>query len=406
MTAKDRIKIAARLLIRECLKVLWVLPVKKRRILFESYDGTQYSCNPKYLSEYLKKHHPGKYELVWCFDDPSKFKGTEGIRAVKKRSFRWFLDYLTSGVRVTNAATQMTFFPKRKGQLVINTWHAGGAYKRTGIISEHVQANSDFKKWRRREQAGQFDLFLSSSPVFSKTNVREAYLYKGRILKSGMPRNDIFFDEERVGRASQKVREHFGIRGPVILYAPTYRGNFNDTGELPLLPYEIVCRAFKERFGEEAVILVRAHYTEKRRMLDAYAASRSASGEEGRGRLLDATDYPDMQELLCAADLLITDYSSSIWDYALLGRPAILYVPDLDRYEAEDRGFYTPIREWPGIICRDGGKLEEAILGLDEDKERRRAGAHLEAFRSYERGRACEMTERVIRHFLRTGSLS
>ena len=141
-------------------------------------------------------------------------------------------------------------------------------------------------------------------------------------------------------------------------------------------------------------------------MLDAYAASRSASGEEGRGRLLDATDYPDMQELLCAADLLITDYSSSIWDYALLGRPAILYVPDLDRYEAEDRGFYTPIREWPGIICRDGGKMEEAILGLDEDEEKRRAGAHLEAFRSYERGRACEMTERVIRHFLRTGSLS
>ena len=398
MKMKERLQIAARMAVRKVLKVFLLFPADPHRILFESYDGTAYSCSPKYLSEYLETERAGEYDIVWSFREPQEFTDLlkkHRIRMVKKRSLRWFFEYMTAGTLVTNVAAAEVFFPKRRDQLVINTWHAGGAYKRTGVISEHVQANTEFQKWRRREQAGRFDVFLSSSPVFTRTNVREAYGFEGPVVKSGLPRNDLFFDEERVQRASKKVRKKFGLTGYVVLYAPTYRGNINRTEALPPLPAEVIAKGIKERYGCEATILVRAHYADRANIL----------GNPAFPRMIDVTDYPDMQELLAASELLITDYSSSIWDFSLFGRPCLLYVPDLASYMEHDRGFYTPISEWPGIVCEDEEQLLEALVNLSEEEAKEKAAAHLGRFGSYENGKACEVTEKVIRHFALTGEL-
>ncbi len=398
MNIKSKLQIATRLTVRQFLKLFWILPVHKNRILFESYGGTAYSCNPKYLSEYLEATFPENYKLVWSFEQPEHFSDLTNdhhVYVIKKRSIRWYYEYFTAGIRVTNVATQMTFFPKRRHQLVINTWHAGGAYKRTGIISEYVQESNDFQKWRRRQQAGQFDLFLSSSPVFTNTNIRAAYGYNGNVLNSGMPRNDLLFDADRVRNSAKKVRTQFGITGFIVLYAPTYRGKSYQSEPLPPFPLEEVMTGIKKRYGLTPTLLIRAHYTDRNSIIS-----------EGNPNLIDATQYPDMQELLCAADLLITDYSSSIWDFALLGRPSLLYVPDLEKYETADRGFFTPINDWPGIVCRDAAALYDALCNLDEEACREKAKKHLEQFQSYECGKACEMTEQAIRKFIQTGELT
>ena len=402
MRLKDKIRIAARLAARQCLKLFWVFPVNRKKILFESFDGEAYSCNPKYLSEYLEQNRPGEYELVWAFNHPEGFSALPGehrLRVVRKRSLRWYHDYLTACVRVTNVTTQLVFVPKRKRQMVLNTWHAGGAYKRTGIVSEYVQGNDDFEKWRRRSQAGNIDLFLSSSPVFTETNIRAAYRYTGRVLPSGLPRNDLFFDPDRVRRCAAEQREALGISGFVVLYAPTYRGNMDHTDEVPPFPFAAVAAAVHERYGLAPTVLVRAHY------FDKHVLRAADSDPDAPLRILDASRAPDMQALLCAADLLITDYSSCIWDYALLGRPCLLYVPDLERYESSDRGFFTPIDEWPGLVCRDEAALCAAIRTLDEEACRRKAEQHLLNFQSYEKGRACEMTLHAIEDFIKTGEV-
>ena len=400
MRIKDRMQIAVRLIARRCLKLFWVFPINKKKILFESYDGEAYSCSPKYLSEYLEKKRPGEYEQVWAFNHPERFSALpeeHRLRIVGKRTIRWYYDYLTACVRITNVTTQLSYIPKRKKQMVLNTWHAGGAYKRTGIISEYVQGKNEFEKWRRRSQAGNIDLFLSSSPVFTETNIRAGYRYTGRVLPSGLPRNDLFFDSDRVFRCAEKQRKALGISGFVVLYAPTYRGNMDHTDEVPPFPFAAVAAAVHERYGLAPTVLVRAHY------FDKHVLQTADSDPNAPLRILDVSQVPDMQELLCAADLLITDYSSCIWDYALLGRPCLLYVPDLERYASSDRGFFTPIDEWPGLICRDESALCASIRTLDEEACRRRAKQHLRKFQSYEQGRACEMTLQAIEDFIKTG---
>ena len=103
--------------------------------------------------------------------------------------------------------------------------------------------------------------------------------------------------------------------------------------------------------------------------------------------------------MLAAADLLITEYSSSIWDFAILGRPCILYIPDFEEYMG-DRGTYTPIEEWPGSIARNENGLENAIRDVSEEKCRQMADQHLKLFGSYENGNASERLYKKIREVI------
>lgn len=163
-----------------------------------------------------------------------------------------------------------------------------------------------------------------------------------------------------------------------VLYAPTFRKERNHAGELGFaFPVKNVLTAFEKRYDKHIRLIVRAHH----------ADTHSYTYDTGT---IDASDYEDMQRLLCAADILITDYSSSMWDFALTGKPCLLYVPDLQEYIATDRGFYTEPETWPGILCEDTEQLIHSILSLDEEACATRAKKYLTASGSYETGHACE----------------
>jgi CDP-glycerol glycerophosphotransferase len=214
-------------------------------------------------------------------------------------------------------------------------------------------------------------------------------------MRSGMPRNDLFFRPAAVNKVKKRIRSRFGAHEDslVVLYAPTYRRNVTDPLALQIeFPYRRAAEALKERFpGLEPVFWERKHHQD----INSYDA------EAG---VLDVSGYPDMQELLAAADILITDYSSSIWDFALLGRPAFLYVPDLAEYETVDRGFFTPIEEWPGILCRDDAELEDALRSLNEELSRQKAEKHLAAMGSCEDGHASQRVAELIHRTVFGGS--
>ena len=136
-----------------------------------------------------------------------------------------------------------------------------------------------------------------------------------------------------------------------------------------------VIAAVENCYGEKATLLFRSHY------YDNHFYKKSE-------QVIDVTNYSDMQELLCAADIVITDYSSVIWDYALIGNPCFLYVPDLEIYRDKLQGFFTPIETWPGIICSDMNELLQQLRHIDKNVSLEIAEKHLKYANSYEKGNA------------------
>ena len=376
-------KILLRKLIRLLMRLLWILPVKKKRILFESFQGRSFSDNPREVWRYMRQRYGDRYEYICTLQHPDALIDREGIHAVRYKSFLWVYAQMTSAVIVSNTLP-ITIFPRRKGQMFIETWHGGGAYK---TLANDFRGYSPAKRklitWNNRLLCDKIDVFLSSSGGFSDAGILRPYGYTKNICFTGMPRNDIFFSPQRVESARQKVREHYALSGNVILYAPTWRGtNFQNTKKLDtVLDFERVLSV-----RPDSMILFRTHYADQ----NEYRFSH---------KVLDVKDYPDMQELLCAADMLITDYSSSIWDFALLGRPCFLYVPDLYDYEMVEHGFCTPIETWPGTVCRDMDALCSAIETVDPQEHRKKAREHLSALGSYESGTACQQVADMIDAF-------
>lgn len=368
-----------------CLKLFYFLPIKEQRILLCSFGGDQYSDNPRCMSEYLAAHYGQALELVWVFRHPERFRDVPGIKPIRYYSPRWFYYALTASVFITNSGSPR-LMPKRNGQFSLNTWHGGGAYKRVGPDANKLNKVSEAERSSQYKYVQKTDLYLSSSERFTHYALRQDIGYQGEVLNSGMPRNDIFFSAERIARASEKVRQALGLKGYVVLYAPTYRGMIiRGYKTNHHFPYEQALASLRERFGESVTILKRAHNG---------CVMADSSPEE----VIDVSDWPNMQELLCAADMLITDYSSSIWDFALLGRPCLLYQNDLEAYEWE-RGICTSVEQWPGISCRSNGELLEAIRTLDERACAEIAREHLRACQSYETGTATEQAcRRVIAH--------
>jgi CDP-glycerol glycerophosphotransferase len=381
---KDKLHIAIRKAVRRAVSCLFLLPMKKNRILMDSLEGRGYTDNPKYISEYLIKHYPGKFEIIWAFRHPEDYADIPGIRAIRYKSPAWLLAYVTSGTVIFNYNAQV-YIPKRHGQLVVDTWHAGGAYKRTGLGGP--DSVSELSRWRNYEMpTKQISVYLTSSDVFTKYNIKEAYAFKGKIAKFGQPRNDILLNADTRKETGERVRKALGIHPGqfVVLYAPTYRGLQGISHKVDTrIDAASVREAIRRRFGREAVIFVRKHYLD------------TATDLTGDG-VVDVSSYPDMQELLCASDLLITDYSSSIWDFALMERPCLLYVPDLEIYEQEDRGFFTPISKWPGIVCQSSGELEDTIDALDLEQCAKIARDHLALYGACETGKASALSAELI----------
>ena len=359
---KDLMKVVAIRGARVATRCLYVLPIKENRVIFYSFYGKQYSCNPKAISDYLLAHYGGDYEVIWAFVDPKKFEGMlpEGVRAVNYHSLQRFVLQATSRICINNCGTY-SWFPARKGQVHMNTWHAGGAYKR--LLSDR------FADYNRSLMSRETTHMVSSCRLFTKYNIKELMGFAGTILEVGMPRNDVFFDATEMARRNKAVRDLYGIddEALVVLFAPTWRYD----GKVPFPDFVAVGDALRARFGRDVHLLVRNHHYSQKR----------APG------VSDASDYYDMQDLLCAADVLITDYSSSIWDYSLTRRPCFLYMEDYDEYDSV-QGFFTEPSSWGFPICKSTDELVEAIASFDEEDHVAKMAEHQERFGSFESGHA------------------
>ncbi len=345
---KQRIKYAIEHGVQNALQIFRALPLRNK-VVFIAFSGRQYSDSPRRISERLHREHP-EIEQVWAFTEPEKFAflREKGIKTVKYKSMDFLYHVMTAKVYVDNAEfwSALKFRP---GQMILETWHGGGAYKRVG--GDRIDVNAR-EQQHAVEKMNKITLFLSSSRAFTEFVIRGAYQYSGQVLECGLPRNDDLLHPDP--HVAGEVRQTLGIpeNARILLYAPTFRNSH--TLDLYDVDFAGLKAALEGRFGGEWVILLRMHY---------YVAHKAM--ESGAPYLYNATDYPDMQELLLACDVLLTDYSSCMWDFSLMHRPCFLYARDISEYRGE-RDFYTPIDSWPFPLAQDNESLFRAVADFDE----------------------------------------
>ncbi|MBO3747084.1 bifunctional glycosyltransferase family 2 protein/CDP-glycerol:glycerophosphate glycerophosphotransferase [Streptosporangiaceae bacterium NEAU-GS5] len=347
--------------------------------LFDSYGGAQYSCNPRAISEELARR--GGVDLIWVTRD-APLPAPSGVRQVLYGSRAHEEALTTSRYVIVNRRTQPAWYAKRRGQFFVQTWH-GTPLKRLGSdIKDMPYGQRDLYEDLDRYST-MWDLFVSPNP-FSTPIFRRAFEYGGEMLESGYPRNDLLFRPE----LAAGVRRRLGVsdEARLVLYAPTWRDDEHAGRGRLSLPFDLGRAA--AALPEDHVLLVRAHYL----VADRIAAH---SGP----RVLDVSRYPDMADLLLAADVLVTDYSSAMFDYASTGRPMVFLCPDLARYRDQVRGFYMDFEACaPGPIVSTTGELADALRGLDPGAYKQRYEAFQAAYCPWDDGRAAS---RVVDRLLK-----
>ena len=363
-----------------------LLPSDSRKILvFDSFVGKQYSCNPRAVYEGLCRRNADKNDIlyVWAFTEPEKFeflKKNKNTIVVKYHSFAHHRYIYQAKALVFN--WKLTYdLPVKKGQILLQTWHGGGCYKKAGT---EIKENSRWHANVMQKQTNLITHYVSSSWYFSEHVIRQQQRYKGKILNIGMPRNDVLVHSDI--KQAARIRKSLNISPDafVVLYAPTYRDSIMKQ-KYPALNYTAVLKAAEQRFQKKVVLLYRGHHYMKQ-----------ADVQES---VTDVSDYNDMQDLLLICDMLISDYSSSIWDFSYTFRPCFLYTPDLDEYIA-NRGFDEDIDTWGFPVAVTNQALIEAILQFNEQSFKNAMQSHHEKLGSYEKGTAtqavCDMLAKKL----------
>ncbi|MDS9472230.1 CDP-glycerol glycerophosphotransferase family protein [Sporosarcina pasteurii] len=332
--------------------VIGLLPKKKKLMIFESFHGKQYSDSPRAIYEYMKKHYPD-YELLWSIDKRSTplFQDFK-VPHIQRFTPVWFLMKPRAKYWINNVRTP-GWMPKPRGTVYVQTWH-GTPLKKLGLDIEEVHMpGTETNTYRNNilTESANWS-YLVSPNQYSTEIFKSAFGYKGDIVESGYPRNDILYNATPEKVKAVKSKLEIPLDKKVVLYAPTWRDDdFYAKGQYKF-SFQFDLERMKEQFGDEFVLLTRMHYL----------VAESFDFTAYEGFVKDVSVYPDIAELYLISDLLITDYSSVFFDYANLERPIIFYMYDLEDYRDRLRGFYFDIeQEAPGPIVMDEASLFNAI---------------------------------------------
>lgn len=341
------------LVLRILRRAFWiackVLPVKKNKVVFQSYYGRGYGDNPKYVAEALMETGE-PIDYVWVVNGPDDHKLPENFRTVTFRSFRYIYEMSTARVWVDNSRKE--YCMKKPNQYYMQTWHGGLSLKK----SENMVPDKLSKKYVRmaKRDAAQCDVMVSDSDTLTDRYRKFFWYPDGEIIQKGLPRNDRLLTYTAAD--AKRIRSELQIddKCKLFLYAPTFRADHD------LSAYDIDYRrckqALEKKFGGEWKILLRLHP-------NVFKLSDNITFDPNV--VINASYHPDMQELYIIADMLLTDYSSVIFDFLSIERPSLLYASDIAKYR-EERDYCFDFSELPFSLCETNDELETEILNFDE----------------------------------------
>lgn len=365
-------------LMKFSIKLFYYLPVNQHKIVMLHDFGSGYGDSEKYLAEeILKQNLP--YKIIWMVND-IKLEIPFFIKKVRLSRIRSIYDFSTAKVVCTTGKNKFNV-KKKKSQFFIYIPHGQiGAKFVEGMLPDDPFLNYKINsKWHSE----QCNLFLSSSKLHS-TEMREYYWYDGEIAEYGLPRNDIFF--KYTPEDVKKIKEKLNIdcSKKILLYAPTFRDNGNDNAYS--IDIKRLIQALETKTSEQWIVLVRMH--------PCFIWFSKPSFEYG-DNIIDVTSYPDMQELLLVSDILVSDYSSTMFDFMLMKRPVFLFTTDMKEYKK-----YRGLKDWfskvPFPICYDNDALIQAIKDFDSQKYKDDLCDFNYIYGSWEQGKATQkLLERI-----------
>lgn len=335
-----------------------ILSTKKDVILFESGVGRNYSGNPRYIYEYLLKNHAKEFKFVWSLEDTRMNIPGNPIK-VKKKRIMYFYYTIISGFWIFDSRHPQYLLKKDKCEY-IQTWH-GTPLKKLGLDMDYLNMSGDIDIERYKENfkynSSKWD-YLISQNHFSSQIFKRAFDFKETILEIGYPRNDILIKEKDNIELIKEIKKSFNIPydKKIILYAPTWRDNAFHSDGIYKFSSAINFDLMEKELSDEYILIVKQHYlVSEKSHYDSHS---------GFVRMLDGKT--EIQELYLISDILITDYSSVMFDYSILKRPMIFYTCDMEFYKDNIRNFYFDIyEEAPGKIVKNNEKLIKILKNFD-----------------------------------------
>lgn len=337
-----------------------LMKIDEKLVVFESYMGRSYSCSPKAIYEEMIKDPKYKnFKLVWAFKEPKEkeqYFNHENTTLVKYRSKEYYKTYGQAKYFITNSRLPQDVF-KKKNQIYIQCWH-GTPLKKLGhdIIDNTKNAMNTKKEIEKKYdyEIKKIDYFISPSKFASK-QFTSAFNMKNLnkenvILELGYPRNDFLlnYTEDDVKKVKQKL--NIPLNKKVVFYAPTWRDDQHKSGVGYTYQNILNFDLLKKQLDDEYIFLYRPHYL----------VQNNLDYKKYNNFVIDVKDYEDVNDLYIISDILITDYSSVLFDYANLKRPMIFYMYDKYSYENDLRGFYFDTNELPGKIVT----TEQEIINI------------------------------------------
>ena len=356
-------------------------PVNENKAVFIELRYPEMTTNIRFL------HDRMKYELHYdvesfCLDSSHKkrFETYRDLKPVVTSIATAKYVFLTDG------SVALGKLPMRPETVMVQTWHACGAFKRFGRSTAALKFGMDAKDQEKNPAYGNINFIAVSSPEVIWAYAEAMNRPKEYVHPVGVSRTDVFFSEERKKQAYDTLYEHIpAARGKkVILYAPTYRGHIANCTTPDLLRID----QFHETLGDEYVLVIKHHPLVK----ELPPVPEDLNGTFA----FDVTRTMDIDDLLITADICITDYSSLIFEYSLFERPMIFFAYDLEDYY-DWRGFYYPFEELtPGPVCRTNEEMIDYIRHIDERFDREQVSAFRERFMSACDGHATERTLEAV----------
>ena len=329
---------------------IFIRKIDNNKIVFDNFVGKGFGDNPKYIALELIKQNVN-CKMVWIVTDLE----TEMPKQIKKvpcGSIQSFYELATAKVWIDNVRISKKV-KKKKNQFYIQTWHGGMGFKRAEKEIEEKLSREYVKDAKNDGKIT--DLTISDSDIFTEF-LKTSFWYNGPILQKGFPRNDILFEKPK--EIIEKVYNYFNIPNnkKIALYVPTFRMN-NDI-EVYKFNYEKCLETLHKRFNEDFVLLIRLHPN----------VSNLEINIEWNNNVIDATKYPDVQELLVSTEIGITDYSNVMFDLSIMNTPVFLLCKDFDYFTKNERNLRFQISDlfFNYSLTEEG--LYENILKFDYNK--------------------------------------
>jgi len=331
----------------------WVLPKNQKLIIFESFLGKQYSDNPRAIYEYIQENLP-EYKMYWSAERKSIHHFNDlDVQYVRRFSLKWI--YLMNRAKywITNSRLPL-WIPKPTKTIYVQTWH-GTPLKKLGVdIEEILMPGTNTEQYKRNfvTEAKKWN-YLISPNSYSTAIFRRAFQFDKQIIQSGYPRNDLLVNQNNPDTI-EKIKKTANLpdNKKIILYAPTWRDNeYYGVGRYKF-DIKMDLKFMQEQLGEQYIVLLRLHYLIAENIdLSSY-----------KGFIYDFSNYEDIRDLYLISDILVTDYSSVFFDYAILERPIIFYVYDIEDYRNKIRGFYFDFEnQAPGPLVKTTEELVKEV---------------------------------------------